>query len=75
VDTEFAQRAGIEAQFDMAPGFVKVSAADCARQAVQGLERGKRVVVPGLPIRMAGIGARYTPHAVLLPLLKRFYPV
>jgi short-subunit dehydrogenase len=75
VETEFATRAGMQESFDAAPGITKVSSADVARQAISGLERGKRVVVPGLAVRLAGLSARWTPHAVLLPALRRFYPV
>ncbi len=74
VDTEFAAVAGLADAFDSVPGFARVSAAKCAAMAIDGLERGKRVVVPGLPIRAVAVAGRHTPRAVLLPLLKRFYP-
>ena len=38
-----------------------------ARAGVEGLERGDRVVVPGLPIRAAMLASRYIPHALKLP--------
>ena len=75
VATEFAQQAGMEEVFDTVPGFARVSSPDCARAAIEGLVKNKRVVVPGLAIRAAGLAGRHTPRAVLLPLLKRFYPV
>jgi len=75
VKTEFAERAGLGDAFARAPGFALVPSAECARQAVDGLDAGKRVVVPGLAIRAAAIGGRLTPRAALLPLLNRFYPV
>jgi len=75
VKTEFMEVAGMEAAADEAPEFVWINAEECARAGVEGLENGKRVVVPHLPIR-ASVGlSRYTPHSVLLPLMKRFYPV
>jgi hypothetical protein len=74
VDTEFAQRAGLSEAFASVPSFARVSSADVARAAIEGLDDNKRVVTPGLAIRAMGIGGRYTPRAVLLPLLKRFYP-
>jgi short-subunit dehydrogenase len=52
-----------------------VSPADCARAAIDGLARNRRVVVPGLPIRATAVAGRYTPRSVLLPLMRRFYPV
>jgi short-subunit dehydrogenase len=74
VDTEFAQRAGLTEAFAGVPSFVRVSARDVARAAVEGLAHNKRVVVPGLVIRAVGVAGRHTPRAVLLPLMKRFYP-
>lgn len=75
VDTEFAVRAGIQGAFEQAPGFVKVPSAEVARQAIEGLAKNRRVVVPGLPIRAMGVAGRFTPRALLLPALRRFYPV
>jgi short-subunit dehydrogenase len=74
IETEFAQRAGLEDAFDSVPAFARVSSADCARLALDGLAKNKRVVAPGLAIRAVGVAGRHTPRAVLLPLMKRFYP-
>jgi short-subunit dehydrogenase len=75
VDTEFAQRAGLTEAFASVPSFVRVSSADVAKAAIEGLAGDKRVVAPGLAIRAVGVAGRHTPRAVLLPLMKRFYPV
>jgi uncharacterized protein len=75
VDTEFAERAGLADAFEGVPAFARVSSADCAKAAIDGLARNRRVVVPGLAIKGMTIGGRLTPRAVLLPLMKRFYPV
>src|SRR3954454_23389358 len=69
VATEFATRAGLEEAFGQVPGFVRVSSAECARAGIDGLIKNKRVVVPALAIRAAGIAGRHTPRAVLLPLM------
>jgi short-subunit dehydrogenase len=74
IDTEFAQRAGLTEAFSGVPAFARVSSAECARAGIEGLVRNKRVVVPGLPIRAVTVAGRHTPRAVLLPLMKRFYP-
>jgi short-subunit dehydrogenase len=74
IETEFAQRAGLEEAFAQLPGFARVSPRDCARAAVDGLANGKRVVVPGLPFRALGLAGRHTPRSILLPLMRRFYP-
>ena len=49
----------------------KVSVQDVARAGVEGLDSGRRVVVPGLPMRAAMLAARYVPHAVKLPVVER----
>jgi short-subunit dehydrogenase len=49
----------------------KVSVTDVARAGVEGLDSGRRVVVPGLPMRAAMLAARYVPHAVKLPVVER----
>jgi short-subunit dehydrogenase len=75
VATEFAGLAGMEEAFAKVPSFARVSAEKCAKQAIDGLARNKRVVVPGLPIRMSAAAGRFTPRSVLLPMMRRFYPV
>lgn len=74
VETEFAARAGLTEAFDGLPNFVRVSSPDCAKAAIDGLARNRRVIVPGLAIKATTISGRYTPRAILLPLMKRFYP-
>jgi uncharacterized protein len=75
VATEFAARAGLTEAFNSVPSFARVSSEECAKAAIDGLSKNKRVVVPGLAIKGATFSGRYTPRAVLLPLMKRFYPV
>jgi hypothetical protein len=71
VSTEFWEVAGWKAggqSFERAvPGAAWVTAQEAALAGVQGLEAGRRVVVPGLPIRAAMLASRYIPHAVKLP--------
>jgi short-subunit dehydrogenase len=74
IDTEFADRAGLTEAFASLPSFARVSSVACSKTAINGLARNRRVVVPGVAIKASAVSARYTPHAVLLPLLKRFYP-
>jgi uncharacterized protein len=75
IDTEFADRAGLTDAFASLPSFVRVSPAACAKTAIDGLARNRRMVVPGMAVKASVVSSRYTPHAVLLPMLKRFYPV
>jgi short-subunit dehydrogenase len=53
------------------PSPAVISAKDAARSGVDGLASGKRVVVPGLPMRAAMLATRYIPHAVKLPVVER----
>jgi short-subunit dehydrogenase len=48
---------------------------DCARAAVKGLERGKRVVVPGVGNRIGALAGQHAPRSVLLAATRRFYPL
>jgi uncharacterized protein len=75
VETEFWDIAGWQAagqSFERAvPSPALISAKDAAHAAVDGLASGKRVVVPGLPMRAAMLATRYIPHAVKLPVVER----
>lgn len=76
VETEFWQIAGWETSggksFERAVPGTLISPAQAARAGVEGLERGERVVVPGLPIRAAMLASRYIPHMLKLPAMERF---
>src|ERR1039458_1285292 len=72
VSTEFWEIAGWEVgagqSFEKAvPRQAWVTAEHRAKAGVDGLAAGRRVVVPGLPIRAAMLAARYLPHAIKLP--------
>ena len=65
VRTEFFEVSG-SSPIESSPGFMWEDVTDVARAAVDGLEAGKRVVVPGLPMRtLTGVG-RYVPNALKL---------
>jgi len=76
VETDFWQIAGWETSsgksFERAVPGTLISPAQAASAAVEGLDRGERVVVPGLPIRAAMLASRYIPHMLKLPALERF---
>lgn len=74
VATEFAKAADLTEMFDAVPSFAQVSSRDCAAQAIDGLAKNRRVVVPGLATKAMTLSGRYTPRAVLVPTLARFYP-
>jgi short-subunit dehydrogenase len=73
VKTEFWDNAGIEAQG--LPAFVLSGPADVAEAGVKGLEKGRRVVVPGPLNRAGALGGQHTPRGVLLKLAGKVYPV
>jgi uncharacterized protein len=74
VTTEFWDIAGWEVtgqSFEKAvPRQAWVTAEQAAEAGVKGVEAGRRVVVPGLPIRAAMLATQYLPHAVKLPAIE-----
>src|SRR5690606_24536419 len=64
VDTEFAEVAGFDRDEAEAalPRFMWVTAAAVAEAGVDGLDRGRAVVVPGLANRVGAAGARFAPR-------------
>jgi short-subunit dehydrogenase len=75
VTSEFADVAGIEKELFSAPDFTIKTPEQVAAAAVSALERGKRTSTPGVAAKSTTIGARMLPRTVLLPLLRRGYPV
>ena len=75
VSTDFWQISGWEVAggqtFERAvPRPAWVTAEEAASAGVKGLEAGRRVVVPGLPIRAAMLATQYLPHAIKLPAIE-----
>ena len=73
VRTEFPEAAGMGAVEDRTPGIVWMSAEDVAREAVDGADRGKRVVVPGTLNRAQSLLGHHTPRSIILPLANRIW--
>lgn len=74
VPTEFGEVAGVDESLMTLPG-LSVSPEDVARAAIDGLERGKRVIVPGAAIRATALLASMSPRWVTLEAMRRLYPV
>ncbi|WP_139981447.1 SDR family NAD(P)-dependent oxidoreductase [Nocardioides litoris] len=76
VETGFGARAGFsdEDAKDALPEVMWVPAEEVARVAVDGLARGRLVVVPGRVNRVAAALAQVTPRSLLLPVLARSHP-
>ncbi|HEX2161360.1 MAG TPA: SDR family oxidoreductase [Thermoleophilaceae bacterium] len=73
VKTEFIDVAGLAKEAAILPDFVWVSSPDVAEAGVDGLERGKGVVIPGLVNKATALGGHFTPRSVLLGLGRRVY--
>lgn len=76
VETGFGERAGFsdEDAKNALPPVMWVSAAEVARAAVDGLDRGRLVVIPGKANRVAAALSQVTPRSLLLPYLARTHP-
>jgi short-subunit dehydrogenase len=73
VKTEFAEVAGVEAAEAKTPDVFWTPVEQVAAEAVSGLERGKRVVVPGLLNRAGAMGGQHAPRSLMLPLARRLW--
>lgn len=71
VHTEFGERAGVAHMERGTPEVAYVDAADVARQAVDGMEHGRRTVVPSLKWKATGVAGRFVPRTVYLPVARR----
>jgi len=69
VATEFQDRAGVTPGLDSA--VLGVTAADVARAGFDGLMAGKRLVLPGLGMKIIPFLLRFVPRAVVLDLVSR----
>lgn len=73
VKTEFIETAGMAGVENDTPDVFWTSAEDVGRQAVEGAEGGKRVVVPGALNRAQSLLGQHTPRALGLPILGRIW--
>jgi uncharacterized protein len=73
VPTEFGAVAGVGDLSERAPELVWTEPERVAREAVEGAERGRRVVVPGVINQAGTYAGRFTPRALLLPAVRRFW--
>jgi short-subunit dehydrogenase len=73
VKTEFMETAGVGAAEQQVPGVFWTDVEDVAREAVEGADKGKRVVVPGLLNRAGALSGQHSPRMLVLPLAKRIW--
>ena len=76
VDTGFGAAAGFtkEQADESLPAIMWVPAAEVARVAVEGMDKGTLVVIPGLANRAGAVLAHLMPKRVLLPILAKNHP-
>ena len=73
VRTEFVDVAEIPGA-DSMPGMFWASAQDTAKAGIKGLERNKRVVIPGALNRAGALGGQHAPRSLVLRLTSRAHP-
>jgi short-subunit dehydrogenase len=71
VPTEWWEVAGAAVNPQSGLGPLTMAASDVADAGISGMLEGKRLVVPGLGPKLMGVGGRFTPRGLLLPLLRR----
>jgi uncharacterized protein len=75
VRTEFADTAGIGEEAEGLPDVFWADSPEVAEQGVRGLEKDRRVVVPGLLNRAGALGGQHVPRSLLLRVAGRLSPV
>jgi short-subunit dehydrogenase len=73
VKTEFVDVADIP-DAERMPGLFWDAPDDVARAGIDGLARGKRVVIPGLLNRAGALGGQHAPRSLVLRLTSRVHP-
>jgi len=72
VATEFVEAGGFKNQ-SPGPSFIFSSAADVARAGIEGADKGKRVVIPGIGNRVQATLGQVTPHSIMLGPVSGLY--
>ena len=75
VRTEFGEQGGFGGADDRIPDALWLDAEKVAGDAIRALESGDRVTVPGAGNQLAALWGQHLPRSVLLPLVKRIWPV
>jgi uncharacterized protein len=73
VKTEFLQASSLDDAADNVPGLFWTAVETVARDAIDGAENGKRVVVPGMLNRAGAMTGQHAPRAVALPIIQRIW--
>jgi len=75
VRTEFGEQGGFGGADERIPEALWLDATKVAEDAIKALEDGDRVTVPGTGNQLAALWGQHLPRWVLLPLVKRLWPV
>ena len=75
VRTEFGDAGGFGGADERIPGPLWLDADKVARDALAAVDRGDRVTVPGPHNQIAALWGQHLPRSVLLPLVRRLWPV
>ena len=75
VHTEFGEQGGFGGADERIPDALWLEADRVARDAVRALENGDRITVPGAGNQLAALWGQHLPRSLLLPLVKRIWPV
>jgi short-subunit dehydrogenase len=70
VRTEFAAVAGISHLDGSGGPLIWATAQDCARVGIEGMIKGRRIVMPRLPDQVIASAGRFAPRSVLLPIMR-----
>lgn len=76
VKTGFGQAAGLSAEEEESalPKFMWVSAAEVARQGVEGMDKGRAVVIPGMSNAVLAHVSHHAPRRLVLKLVASQHP-
>jgi uncharacterized protein len=72
VATEFVEAGGFKSE-NPGPSFVYSTAQDVARAGIEGADKGKRVVIPGLGNRFQATLGQHSPRAIMLGPVANMY--
>jgi short-subunit dehydrogenase len=71
VTTEFSEVAGVTDAERRTPAALMISPEECAKAGLDGLDRGRRVVMPRLAVRLLAWFGAHAPRAVWLPMCRK----
>jgi short-subunit dehydrogenase len=75
VRTEFGESGGFGGADDRIPDRFWLEAGKVAEDAVNAVENGDRITVPGATNQLAALYGQHLPRFLLLPLVRRLWPV